>query len=196
MARFQVGEVLYGICFLFQNGEYDNTKPYVYHDMLVKDIAIGKLTVKEHHRVPDYWAKNDHEQKHDGFILSDEAGNIWYNQYPKAHYGQVTDENDRIFYLHPKTEEQEKDAINGRIVGEYNLLTDFVHDLNRGIRYIQNMPADKKANWQDAEKRLGLMIELDKMIRDKLLKEYELVLEEFVPYEKLSNHTKYRLIKA
>lgn len=83
--------------YAFVNVIYDRPSPLItflyvpWHDIL-KEIVVKRLKCVEHHRVPDDWGD---EIKYDGFIFQDVEGNEdrWYNQYPRASYGQTSDES-------------------------------------------------------------------------------------------------------
>lgn len=69
----------------------------------VTDFVFKVLTVSEHHRVPaEYDEKR--ELTYDGYILRTQgdkgADRVWYNQYPVASYGQLSDIGNSIFTLH------------------------------------------------------------------------------------------------
>ena len=59
--------------------------------------VVKTLVIKEHHRVPGNY-EIDNKPKYDGFIAEDKATKeVYFNQYPRAKYGQVTDTEDRVF---------------------------------------------------------------------------------------------------
>lgn len=60
---------------------------------------VEMLTCIEHHRVPDAHDPEG-ERTCDGFIFKDNEGNLWYNQYPHASYGQLDDSGDRFVRRH------------------------------------------------------------------------------------------------
>lgn len=102
--RYQVGEELFTVNFQFEGR--DNTWNSRFHvpflslpfdaEEKVSGIRFLKLTVKEHHKVPDHWGDAD-KLVGDGFILTSENGSIFHNQYPRAFYGQISNEADRRF---------------------------------------------------------------------------------------------------
>lgn len=62
----------------------------------ISKIILKKLTVTEHHKVPGFFGLSD-EAPYDGYILVDEDGAKYTNQYPHAQYGQLDDSADRMF---------------------------------------------------------------------------------------------------
>lgn len=73
--------------------------PYMYNlDDIVK-TSIVKLTVTEHHKVRHEYQGEGESPTLDGYVLTDEAGTIWHNQYPTASYEQLSDEGDNIYRL-------------------------------------------------------------------------------------------------
>jgi hypothetical protein len=80
---------------LFILVSYDSPEPHFGNLYLpwcdtLKEIKLLDVQCLEHHRVPGEW---DNEIKHDGFIFKDDTGRVWYNQYPRAAYGQMDDSN-------------------------------------------------------------------------------------------------------
>jgi hypothetical protein len=66
-------------------------------DEQVQSSEIVYLTVVEHHRVPNSYDQTN-ELTCDGYILETAGGERWFNQYPRASYGQVSDSADRQFH--------------------------------------------------------------------------------------------------
>lgn len=58
---------------------------------------VVNLVVTEQHAVPSHFYP-DGEKSHTGYVLTDPDGDVWYNQYPAASYGQLDDSSDRLFY--------------------------------------------------------------------------------------------------
>ncbi len=136
MARYQVGQTLTVVAFGYEHTQTsDACIPFFWGRPEPTKIFFKELTVVEHHKVTDGYSK---EATCDGFILKDAEGNVWYNQYPTADYGQITDGGDRRFHYHPK-EGENWDTI---LDNEYNFPTDYtligevVEPLMRGLRKI------------------------------------------------------------
>ena len=135
MARYSVGEELFVIHFTISNSRVSElfSAPLRFWNEDVSNITIKKLTVTEHHRVLHDYAKEDEAPTCDGFILKDEDGAIWTNQYPRASYGQISDAADRLFWKDGYKfvgSERLNDVI---IPADMRLLTDYMWSLHEGI---------------------------------------------------------------
>lgn len=124
--RYQLNQEILTIRFDFSNKFGSNnkchfTKPMPWNDTVTK-IHLKTLTVSEHHKVPDEWGDQE-VLKFDGFILLDDKGNKWYNQYPYASYGQLNDISDAMFN---DGMEEVCDAMR------------FLDDLARAVRTVEN----------------------------------------------------------
>lgn len=96
--RYEIGEVVPVICFIYPsvNNFISFRAPYIWGDKEDPVINVKLLTVSEHHKVA--WDQDPtEEKKHDGFLLKDENGIVFANQYPRASYGQISDRSDRLF---------------------------------------------------------------------------------------------------
>lgn len=119
MARYQVGQTLTVVTFGYEHTQTsDAFIPFFRGRPEPTKIFFKELTVVEHHKVTDGYSK---EATRDGFILKDAEGNVWYNQYPTANYGQTFDDGDGWFHYHPK-EGENWDTI---LDNEYNFPTDY-----------------------------------------------------------------------
>lgn len=79
-------------------------------------IALRMLTCAEHHKVPNEWDEKN-ELTCDGFVFKDESDNtVWYNQYPRASYGQISDTNDRRVRLHEPDESKFKEMFDNETI--------------------------------------------------------------------------------
>ena len=171
MTRYNVGEELLVIHFMSVNtGQPELFRSPLRREMeTIEKITIKKLTVKEHHRVLNQWANENEVPDCDGFILSDEEGKIWHNQYPRASYGQLSDAGDRMFWSKDGFQEHKK-GITG-IPLEMRLVTDYAMSLHEGIESFPNdelTPARK---------------ELFNCIEKKLKDEFNLMLVEESAFE-------------
>lgn len=134
--RFTVGESIpfVHVKFQFQNGETNAdglgfSTFYPWHHRLI-DIDFLMLKCTEHHNVP----VSDSVSTSDGFIFTQDNGNIWHNQYPVANYGQFSDTSDSLARRHLETE----DALNEEIEKGINLfevksLSSYLSEVARGI---------------------------------------------------------------
>lgn len=69
-------------------------------------IQFRKLTVTEHHRVRGEYDSNDAVPNYDGYVLTDEKGTVWHNQYPYAKLGgQLSNGLGHIFEITEGCEE-------------------------------------------------------------------------------------------
>jgi hypothetical protein len=141
--RYNVGEKLYVVNFAFHGQEPEENalyqSPYLRGLMpRISQIRLNQLTVEEHHKVPYI---HDPEQKleHDGYILKDDSGQVFYNQYPSSHYGQFSDHMDYRFRMKDPDTDEAREAyvndmeLNDPLPHEYMLLEQFLKELRRGI---------------------------------------------------------------
>lgn len=96
--RYQVGQKVPVVaCVIKGQKPFGVTIPLLHDDKQPDSVFMKMLTVTEHHRVPNHWESDPEKKDCDGYILSDEQGARWLNQYPRASYGQTTDHADRQF---------------------------------------------------------------------------------------------------
>lgn len=109
--RYSIGEEIYGICFQFESRNASTTNPAVFlmNGHAVSAVMFNKFTVTEHHKV-HYHFGDVNDKTCDGYSLVDENGIIYHNQYPSAHYEQMSDTNDRLFKI--STENYSEDMID------------------------------------------------------------------------------------
>lgn len=139
--RFHVGQTLFAVHF----GRPAVRGPFAFfelparHDMeMPTSINIIKLTVAEHHKV--YWEYDDRktDPTHDGYLLCDDAGTVYANQYPHATYGQISAESNSRFrvYLPGKGELTSRLEQDPRFIYEYHLLSDVLEKMEEGIKHL------------------------------------------------------------
>jgi hypothetical protein len=100
MSRFQVGQELFVIHFSIVGKLVNNffTLPHERKIDEIGDITIKKLVVKEAHVVKDAHTGNDQDAPDlEGYILHDEDGVEFFNQYPKANQTSGTGYEDLLF---------------------------------------------------------------------------------------------------
>lgn len=137
MLRYNVGETLFVIHFTLKT-DFKKSKvlfkmPYLNIEDEIEKITIKKLVVVEHHKVPNQW-QDEHEPSVDnGFILNDSLGVTYYNQCPKAGYGQITTTGDYRFNVHYGNKEDVNKMFDSEEPYEFHLLTDFMDNLEWGI---------------------------------------------------------------
>lgn len=149
--RYVVGQKLYVIHFAYEGREdFGFTLPFMFDQTPISKINIIELTVTEHHKVKNEYSRDEDEATCDGFILTDKEGNIWHNQYPRASYGQVSDEGDRRFTRHLENESQYQKWLDEGVVFECRLLSDVFGKISRGIKHFAEI--DPKASPTEIER--------------------------------------------
>lgn len=158
--RLNVNEEVYGINFEYKGEEETNmffSMPNTFRgNKEVVSIRLAKLTVSEHHRVPSEWDV-DRKPDCDGFILKDDKGVEWRNQWPVASYGQVSDTADRRYKLKEPTDEAEKAMFRVRLdtgfipVYEYHQLQDVLTTFQEAIEKMEEIQSGLKDGSKDPE---------------------------------------------
>lgn len=184
--RFSVGEKLYAIHFAYEGKkDFGFGMPYLYDDAPISKINIIELTVTEHHKVRGDFDSDQKKPKYDGFILTDKEGNIWHNQYPRASYGQVSDESDRRFVRHLEDKSQYDTWLKEEIVFECHLLGDVVGKIDRGIKHFSKIePRDTPDIIAKNVKNAEVLQKCIGEIRTKLKCEFQKELKEVPIWEK------------
>lgn len=139
--RYQVGEKLIVVSFQYQDdtGISRFSMPYSFHEKGIEKIWMKELEVKEHHKVS--WEYDSEDKKNnDGYILVDGENEIYHNQYPKASYGQVSNEADFRFkrQMDLETYKNRLDSPSFHLY-DYRLLTQVYSDILEGIDYFTRM---------------------------------------------------------
>lgn len=168
--RFQPNQTLFAVHF-GHNQDVPRSygffsMPMMFNDIEPDDINFIKLEVTEHHKVPNVY---DAEKKLecDGYLLKDEAGRVFANQYPLASYGQVSDEGNRRFGVHitEKGMLDKLQAENPKVIFEGHLLSDVLERIQRGIKELKEVTGDNAAHCHE---KAGLLEKL-----------YERIVKEF-----------------
>lgn len=93
--RFQIGQTYVFTKLVFKRGfdRFGNAYlPWADSDL---KILVQVLKCEEHHKVPAHY-REEEGPTCDGFIFRNvDDSTIWYNQYPRASYGQMDDSYDR-----------------------------------------------------------------------------------------------------
>ena len=88
--RYTIGQEIIVVGFNLAGGKevWFNHRPFTFAEANYPfSIELFKLKVIEHHKVA--WNIDPHGKRYqDGFILTTDTGEVWYNQYPGASYGQ------------------------------------------------------------------------------------------------------------
>ena len=92
--RYTVGQKYLFTRIIFTPGEDKFVNGFHPWCDTLNQVIVEEFECIEHRRVPGVW---DDEVKYDGFIFK--AGDkVFYNQYPRASYSQISDEADRRIY--------------------------------------------------------------------------------------------------
>lgn len=142
--RFQVGQIVVAYRFIItkHDGSVVKTTSNIFRNQ-AESVKYDFILLEciEHHKVPIAYSDGEG----DGFIFKDDQGNIFNNQYPTASYGQISDDNDRIFTRYGKAYERFSYALFSSYV-EYveNLLGDIYETSRQG---------DSEKNYYDMLKK-------------------------------------------
>lgn len=185
--RYTVGETIYGINFAFDNFENIMFRlPYLYDMREVTAINIIPLVVKEHHKVPNEWADVSAPPDCDGFVLSDDKELVWHNQYPKASYGQISDESNRRFSRCLEGYVID-DLIKAGEVLQVHLLTDVIGNIRRAIKHFETpeIKADleKETEFNEFKQRYDLLVKLNDDITKKFNEDFKKDFKEVAIWE-------------
>lgn len=126
--RYSVGQILFGVAFIYD--EYVRptvAAPYLYNDLKPRESKMVKLTVIEAHRVP---IPEQTDSFADGYVLTD-GKDLFFNQYPTASYGQVSDISDRIFTRQIKDKVLDIESLDRPI--KYILLNQILTDMHQAL---------------------------------------------------------------
>jgi hypothetical protein len=187
--RYSVGQKIYGVCF-HENGKppmFGGGRPFLFgKEDYPTLIDIVELTVTEHHKVA--WDQDPKdEKKYDGYLLKDNKGQVWCNQYPRASYGQISDAADREFSLYTTDEKEMEKWLDSDETTMCTLLVFFYEDLTRGVASHENLKnreeTEKGKNTASFDKKLELMKRLQKDLQDKMKNDFGLVFKS-VPFVK------------
>lgn len=172
--RFQVAQTLFAVHFGY-NKNVPRTygffgMPMLFDNDEPDDINFIKLEVAEHHKVPDCYDEK-RELKCDGYLLKDETGTVFANQYPTASYGQISDESNRRFAIHIKKGESgllnRMTEENPKAIFEFHLLSDVLERIQRGIKDLGDVKITDENSQRSRTKR------------DHLIKLYDRIVKEF-----------------
>lgn len=142
--RFQIGQQIPVIAFGIKGKHpFGVLTPLLFDSVQPDVISVKMLTVDEHHKVPNHWETDPEKKDCDGYICRDPEGVIWLNQYPRASYGQLSDNCDREF-------EYNLNGLDEKLVSElideedkYPLRYEMLSVcLDRIMRGIEQLPAD------------------------------------------------------
>jgi hypothetical protein len=174
--RFKPTQTLFAVHFGYSNriprtyGFFSS--PMMFDDSIPDDINFTKLTVTEHHKVPSEYGPAD-DLCCDGYLLKDEAGKVFANQYPHASYGQISDEGDRRFGVYT-TEEGSLSAMRDadpKTVFEYHLLSDVAEKIYKGIKELREVLPESE-NYNRCKSRAILLERFIDTMFEKFAEQY------------------------
>ncbi len=137
--RYSPGQELYGIAFSYRSKKMSSIgAPMLWDEEYPSAIHFIKLKVTEHHRVPnEFDEKQEPTLDCDGYKLVDEKGRVFLNQFPRASYGQITDNGDRQFREDWKGDFNERFKTDKEDPSEFTLLTEMFATIAKGIRDLE-----------------------------------------------------------
>lgn len=187
--RYELNQELFAVQFVTAMAAANKdiglyVKPLMFNNHIPVLINFTKLVVAEHHKVPNEWDPEGAEPKYDGYLLKDEKDTVFANQYPRASYGQISDAGNRRFNIH-ETDKTDANALfeqlknNPEMAYEYNLLTDTLESVRKGIDDLENIPVTDEFYPQAQEKARCLKIVLELTVEQfgKKYPDYQIVLE-------------------
>ena len=177
--RYYPGQELYGISFSYKSKNISSYRsPMLWDDDYPSDIHIIKLTVKEHHKVPNQYDEEPEPIKDcDGYLLIDTRDRVFTNQYPHASYGQISDTGNRLFTEDVKSDFDERFKNDCVDPIQYILITDAYANICKGIRDINKYLNEKYREsvlfqglrYDDLYKKHTNLERLRKEIEDKFM---------------------------
>lgn len=166
--RYEIGQKIWTVFFhnldAFFYPSYSQFMPW--ESATFPEIEFRELTVTEHHKVLNEWANNTDVPDCDGYVLQDDTGRIWHNQFPRASYGQMSDNCDGLFrlflekqkpifeevldFITAKRETRKENGVllqSPHVIETYDLVRE-LSQISRGHHNLMVMAADPK---KDAE---------------------------------------------
>lgn len=131
--RYNVGETTYFIYIDFEPSKPRFGNMYFPWEDKLNSLTVLPFVCKEHHRVAGDW---DDEVKYDGYIFSDTEGNDWTNQYPRASYGQLSDDNNWRLWPTERSDIKDKPFLH------YTDISIFLENVLRGIKELKKRSTD------------------------------------------------------
>lgn len=177
-SRHVVGETVFGIKFFFIGLFPDPTfhLPFSRDLRDVEKIEFIRFTVTEAHMVPECCDLSEMVAKHEGYILTDDKGDKWFNQYPCALYGSVVNDGDsRYERAHGNFNDAEKLVSVSGIMSCYDLI-DLMCTLNDQIRHYSRDDLQDyvktTGRYADFSRRLSLMLNLKERIEKEFRNQF------------------------
>lgn len=178
--RYTIGQEIIVVGFNYGTGKevWFSRRPFAFAGTdYPLSIELFKLKVTEHHKVA--WDVDPNgERRYSGFILSTEEGGVWYNQYPMASYGQVSDVADRQFTINyakmTASSEFTEDQITERCEKlpfiTVETLEGFIKDFYRAVWFAQKEIHDAD---QNVRNRAHLIIKFFDDLIEEIFKKYQ-----------------------
>lgn len=164
--RFNVGDQVFGVHFSIKGTQAAFSgifrMPFLYNpDEEIEKITVIPMTVTEHHAVACSHDPNG-QKDYNGFILKGDDNKLWGNQYPSAHYEQVSDYADRVFN---RIEADYKQLVANQEVIRCYLLTDFYRNAMEGAQNLAERDDDQAKKL--VSKLKALLEQLDQLMLEK-----------------------------
>ena len=181
--RYQVGQKIFLVFFEIEGRKLSDwmIMPYLHDLSPVKKIWLKELEVKEHHKV--HWEMDPEKKKDcDGYILQDEAGVVYYNQYPAAAYEQTSTAADYLFERHFPGGNKEIEAYfnDPKEPADFKLLTDVYRRITKGIEDCKNIadnvqkePEERKSGEQRVKLLTTVKEDIDNQLKETFKKKME-----------------------
>lgn len=125
--RYNIGDQVTFVWINYTRSSFCGTSSFCPWSDKLTSIDLRIMTCTEHHRVPGEW---DDEIQYDGFFFKDHEDRTWVNQWPRAAYGQISE--DANYYVSPKTQEDDPNP-NAKFVC-YEDVEILMERILRGIR--------------------------------------------------------------
>lgn len=139
--RYSVGEKVVIMFYVIEDRRPFSNSLFIPWKDRLKEIWLKTLTVTEHHKVA--WDQDPSGKKeYDGFILVDDQGHAWSNQYPCASYGQITTQTDYYFdKWYPA--DTDVSTLSDTDVATYEDVTVTIDRIKRGVEELKAIDTDK-----------------------------------------------------
>lgn len=142
--RFEVGQKhpFIFVRFQFSNGRSNNNglipRTYLPWEHKLLRIDIFELESMEEHQSPVEYSEDGATAP--GYVLRDQNGKVWHNQYPQAHFGQISDKANWIAHRHFESRDEIRTAVDegGHILSGV-CLKNYVTDVAFGIHELREL---------------------------------------------------------
>lgn len=148
--RFEVGQKhpFIFVRFQFGNGRNNNNglipSTYMPWEHKLLRIDIFELESIQEHQSPVEYSDTDTAP---GYVLRDQRGKVWHNQYPQAHFGQISDNANWIAHRHFESREEIQAAVEegGHILSGM-CLKNYLTDVAFGIHELRERNMSDRAD--------------------------------------------------